>query len=80
MNKQVFFSSSGALIRGIIAVVAGGLAIFLPGLTLNSVVIYIGILILLGGVVSFIFAISSKEKSNRNFLIMQALFNVVIGV
>ena len=80
MNKQVFFSSNGALIRGIIAVIAGGLAVFLPDLTLNSVVVYIGILILLGGVVSFIFAIRSKEKSNRNFLIMQALFNVVIGV
>ncbi len=80
MKEYIFFSSKGSLIRGIIALIVGGLAIFVPDLTLKSVVIYFGILILLGGVVSIFFAISSKNKANRDFLIIQSLFNLIIGL
>lgn len=76
----MFTSYRGALIRGIIALIAGGLAVFVPNITLQSIVIYIGLLILLGGLVSLLFALRSKNPSGRNMLMTQAVFNLIIGI
>lgn len=80
MQNRMFTSYRGALIRGIIALIAGGLAVFVPNITLQSIVIYIGILILLGGLVSLLFALRSKSPSGRNMLMTQAVFNLIIGI
>ncbi|GET26283.1 HdeD family acid-resistance protein [Prolixibacter sp. NT017] len=80
MQNRMFSSYRGALIRGIIALIAGGLAVFVPNITLRSIVIYIGLLILLGGLVSLLFALRSKNPSGRNMLMTQAVFNLIIGI
>lgn len=80
MQNRMFSSYRGALIRGIIALIAGGLAVFVPNITLQSIVIYIGLLILLGGLVSLLFALRSKSTSGRNMLMTQAVFNLIIGI
>lgn len=80
MQNRMFTSYRGALIRGIIALLIGGLAVFVPNITLQSIVIYIGILILLGGLVSLLFALRSKSPSGRNMLMTQAVFNLIIGI
>jgi uncharacterized membrane protein HdeD (DUF308 family) len=80
MQNRMLTSSRGALVRGIIALVAGGLAVFVPNITLQSIVIYIGVLILLGGALSLLFALRSKSPSGRNMLMTQAVFNLLIGI
>ncbi|GET23517.1 HdeD family acid-resistance protein [Prolixibacter denitrificans] len=80
MQNRMFTSYRGALVRGVIAVIAGGLAVFVPNITLQSIVVYIGLLILLGGLVSLLFALRSKNPSGRNMLMTQAVFNLIIGI
>ena len=80
MKHHLITSSHGSLIRGIIALIIGGLAVFMPDITLRSFVICIGILILISGIVSLVFSIRSEEKSSKNILMAEAVFNLIFGL
>lgn len=80
MNHHLITSSHGSLLRGIIALIIGGLAVFMPDITLRSFVICIGILILISGLISLVFSIRSEEKSSKNILMADAVFNLIFGL
>ena len=42
MKNRSFTSSRSALIRGLIAILIGGLAVFIPGLTLEGIIFSAG--------------------------------------
>ena len=79
MGNKIFTSQS-SLIRGIIALVIGLLAIFLPKLTLQTFIIVIGIILLIGAILCIILAIISKIKKDKNVLFIQSVVNLVFGL
>lgn len=80
MKHHLITSSQGSLIRGIIALIIGGLAVFMPDITLRSFIICMGILILISGLISLVFSIRSEEKSSKNILMADAVFNLIFGL
>ncbi len=64
--ENTYFTSQSSLIRGIVALVIGLLAIFLPKLTLQTIIIVIGILLLIGAILGIILAIRSENKKDKN--------------
>ncbi|MEN6570136.1 MAG: DUF308 domain-containing protein [Rikenellaceae bacterium] len=80
MKNHFFTTSHESLIRGIIALIIGGLAVFMPDITLRSFVICIGILILVSGIVSFVFSLRSQVRVTKNIFTANALFNLIFGL
>jgi uncharacterized membrane protein HdeD (DUF308 family) len=80
MKHHFIATTQGSLIRGIIALIIGGLAVFMPDITLQSFVICIGILILISGLASLVFAVRSHEKITKNILMADAVFNLIFGL
>ena len=80
MKHHFIATSQGSLIRGIIALIIGGLAVFMPDITLRSFVICIGILILVSGLASLVFSVRSEEKFTKNILMADAVFNLIFGL
>lgn len=79
MENKIFTSQS-SLIRGIIALIIGLLAIFLPKLTLQTIIIVIGIILLIGAILCIILAIRSENKKDKNVLFIQSAVNLVFGL
>src|SRR5690606_26422776 len=78
--KNSFFTSKSSIIRAIIALIIGILAIALPSITLEYLIITIGLLLLLGCVLFIIMAIRTQIKNERNILIVQSIINLVLGL
>ncbi len=81
MKSKVRHYSLSLLINGIIALIFGGLAIFLPQATIKTVAIYFGILLLLGGGGGLWIAIRNmhREKPYISSLI-SSIVSIVIGL
>jgi uncharacterized membrane protein HdeD (DUF308 family) len=75
-----FFTPKSSLLRGIVALLIGLLAIFLPKLTLQTIVTIIGIMLLIGAILFIIFAFRSENKKQRNALLVQSVFDLAIGL
>lgn len=75
-----FFTSQSSLLRGIVALIIGLLAIFLPKLTLNSIVLVMGIMLLIGAIIFVILAMRSEIKREKNVLFMQFVVNLALGI
>ncbi len=76
---KMFFRPSpvNALIRGILTIAIGIVFLSLPGLTLKSVVMTIGAMILLSGIISLLF--SYRKRGNNLSTSLQGFFNVFLG-
>lgn len=79
---RLFFlpSPQNAFIRGILTLAVGILFLSLPGLTLKSVVMTVGGMILISGVFSLLF---SKRKDSKGMTIgssFQGFFNILWGL
>lgn len=81
MKSKIRHYSLSLLINGIIALIFGGLAIFLPQATIKTVALYFGILLLLGGGGGLWLAIQNmhKEKPYISSLI-SSIVSIVIGI
>jgi uncharacterized membrane protein HdeD (DUF308 family) len=66
-----------ALIRGILTIAVGVVFLSLPGLTLKSVVMTIGAMILLSGIISLLF--SYRKRGNNISTGLQGFFNIFLG-
>ena len=78
--ESKFFTSQSSLVRGIVALVIGLLAIFLPKLTLQTIIIVMGIMLLIGAVLFIILAIRSEIKKEKNVLFIQSAVNLALGL
>ncbi|MCE1199319.1 MAG: DUF308 domain-containing protein [Marinilabiliales bacterium] len=77
---QVIFRGSrqNTLIRGILTTAIGLLFLAMPGLTLKTVVISVGSMLLLSGVISIILSYARKRKGIGGSI--QGFFNLILGV
>ena len=76
---KIFFrpSPQNALIRGILTIATGVLILSMPGLTLKTVVMTVGAMILLSGMISLLFAYRKKGYSFSS--VFQGFFNIFLG-
>lgn len=78
---KLFFQPTplNSLVRGILSIGIGITFLFIPGLTLKSVIMSIGAMILLSGSISLLFSLAgSKRRSNST--LVQSLFNLMLGI
>lgn len=69
------------LIRGIVAVLLGLLALFMPGTALTGLVLYLGAYMFIDGIFSIIVAISERKTTpNRGWMLVIGLFGILIGI
>jgi len=67
-------------IRGILAIIAGCIAIFIPDLTMKSVVMTVGGLIFLVGAIGIIISLTVKEKMSWGAELTRTIPNLIIGL
>lgn len=68
------------LIRGIVAVLFAFLAIFATGFTLNILLIFLGIYLLLDGLFAVIGSLSATDHKNWWMLLLEGLISIGAGV
>ena len=78
--ENKFFTPQSSLIRAIVALVIGLLAIFLPKLTLQTIIIVMGIMLLIGAILFIILAIRSEIRKEKNVLLIQSAINLALGL
>lgn len=74
------FTVNGSIVRGLIALIIGLLFVLLPNVSLKTIVLGVGILILIAFIISLVLALKTSEKGEKNFLIIQASFDLLIGL
>jgi len=68
------------LVNGVIAILFGLLALFVPVETILTLTIYFGLLILLGGLIMFYFSYKNMKAHKPYFLLMaEAIFAILVG-
>jgi len=79
---RLFFlpSPQNAFIRGILTLAVGILFLSLPGLTLKSVVMTVGGMILVSGIFSLFFSNRNKNKGMNIGSSFQGFFNILLGI
>lgn len=68
------------VLRGILAVAFGFMALAWPGLTLNILILLFGIYVFLEGLLTIAFAVKSKKEKNWWLPLLEGLAGIVIGV
>lgn len=71
--------ASNLISRGILTMITGGVLTFVPGLTMKTVVIIVGISVLVSGALTFLLSFRKKSAGLQGFWIAQSLFNIAIG-
>jgi len=79
MNNRLKHYRTTLLVNGVIAIVFGSLALFLPQETLKTITIYFGVLLALGGVLGIILA-TQDFKKHQPYLSSVVVSVVSIGV
>jgi uncharacterized membrane protein HdeD (DUF308 family) len=67
-------------VRGVLALIIGGVAVFVPGLTMKTIVITIGSLIILGGVINILISLLKEKNVSWSRELSQPFLNVVFGL
>lgn len=70
-----------SVIRGIVAIIIGGVLISVPGLTLNTVIKLLGGLLIADGLINFLIRSFSKTDKNNPFIIVpRGTSNIIFGI
>jgi len=79
---KIFFlpSPQNSLIRGILTFIIGVLFLSLPGLTLKSVIMTIGAIILASGIINLLLSLLKSKRGNSIGSSFQGFFNVLLGI
>jgi uncharacterized membrane protein HdeD (DUF308 family) len=75
-NKTIF--SFNHIVRGVLTLLTGFFLLLMPGLTIKTVLMVIGALLLVNGLINWI--VSNKNIRTKGFFSFQGIFNIVIGV
>ena len=69
------------LIRGIVSIIFGLLALYHPSITLKLLIMFFGGYVFISGTIMSIFSFATKE-SDRNWQIylLDGIFNIVVGI
>jgi len=80
MHSYLSGLRNALLIRGIIAVLFGLFALFMPGTTLHTFILVFGGFAILDGIISIISSLTKiKEEHNWWYLLMQGVLSMLIG-
>jgi uncharacterized membrane protein HdeD (DUF308 family) len=78
---NIFVSSSrNYVLRGILTILTGGLLLFMPGLTMQTVMIMIGGMLMLSGLINLILSNRKKAGSLSGLWSFQGFSSIVIGL
>jgi uncharacterized membrane protein HdeD (DUF308 family) len=80
MGRFFVPNSRNAYIRGVLSMALGSLLLFVPGLTMQTVMIVIGIMLLVSGLVTMILSNLKKKGAMSGFLSTQGIVNVLFGI
>ncbi|MEI7830246.1 MAG: DUF308 domain-containing protein [Prolixibacteraceae bacterium] len=80
MRLFFFPSSQNVLVRGILTIAIGIVLLAVPGLTLKSVIMTVGGMILLGGALNLLFSLSKNSKGINVRTSFQGFFNILWGM
>lgn len=79
--KNLFVPNpKSSLFRGILTISIGSIFLFVPGLTMRTVMIIIGAMLLLSGLVTMILSNRKKTGAMSGFLSAQGIVNVLFGI
>jgi len=73
-------NSKNSLFRGILTIALGCVLLFVPGLTLQTVIIIIGAMLILSGLITLILSNRKKNRTVNGFLSAQGIMNVLFGI
>jgi len=80
MHSYLSGLRNALLIRGILAILFGLFALFMPGLTLDTFVLVFGIFAIVDGIISIISSLTKiKEEHNWWYLLMQGILSILVG-
>lgn len=69
------------LIRGLFAILWGVLALFMPGITFATLVIFLGAFMFVDGIFSIVSAISARRtNSNWGWYLLSGIAGIIIGI
>ena len=80
MGRFFVPNSRNAYIRGALSIALGSLLLFVPGLTMQTVMIVIGVILLVSGLVTMILSNLKKKGAMSGFLSTQGIVNVLFGI
>jgi len=72
-------SSPNHIVRGILTILTGCFLLFMPGLTMQTVMIMIGVMFLLSGLITMILSNRKGNRGMRGFWSFQGISNLVFG-
>lgn len=68
------------LYKGILTIILGSVLLFVPGLTMRTVMIIIGAVLLLSGVITLILSNRKKAGTMGGFLSLQGITSILFGI
>jgi uncharacterized membrane protein HdeD (DUF308 family) len=74
--RELHKHDKGILLRGIIAVIFGTIALFAPTLGFEIIILYFGAFALIDGIVAFIVGVSAKSS----ILILEGVVGILVGL
>ncbi|NEW83605.1 MAG: hypothetical protein GZ094_14735 [Mariniphaga sp.] len=80
MMKFFVPNSRNSLFRGILTIALGCILLFVPGLTMQTVIIIIGTMLLLSGLVTLILSNRKKARSVNGFWSAQGIMTILFGI
>jgi len=80
MMKFFVPNSRNSLFRGILTIALGSILLFVPGLTMQTVVIIIGAMLLLSGLVTLILSNRKRAGSINGLWSAQGIMTVLFGI
>ncbi len=79
--KNIFTpNSSTSVFRGILTITIGCVFLFVPGLTMQTVLIIIGSMLCLKGLITMILSNFKKTGSQSGVWSLQGIFNIIFGI
>lgn len=77
-----FFSpnSKNSLFRGILTIALGSILLFVPGLTMQTVIIIIGAMLVLSGLVTLVLSNRKRSGSINGFWSAQGIMTILFGI
>jgi uncharacterized membrane protein HdeD (DUF308 family) len=80
MIKFFMPNSRNSLFRGILTIALGSILLFVPGLTMQTVIIIIGSMLVLSGLVTLILSNWKKVGSMKGIWSAQGIMTILIGI
>lgn len=79
--RNLFVSNSkSSIFRTILTILVGGVFLFIPGLSVKTIMIIIGALLLISGVLSILFTNRKRVGVQNGFRSVQGITNVLFGM